>query len=99
MERCVSSSSEKFGPRGLLVVVPLPALCCTSISTLVKVILVKKKKQKKKKDSFLFGKPVQKIVGFTIIVLLHFKNNLTMWVQQISLWLLLAASATPLINF
>ena len=98
MERCVSSSSEKFGPCGLLVVVPLPALCCTSISTLVKVILVKKK-NKKKKDSFLFGKPVQKIVGFTIIVLLHFKNNLTMWVQQISLWLLLAASATPLMNF
>ena len=40
----------------------------------------KKKKKKKKKRFIFFGKLVQKIVGFTIIVLLLFENsNLTMW--------------------
>ena len=36
---------------------------------------------KKKKKFLFFGKPVQKIVGFTIVVLFLFENsNLTMWV-------------------
>ena len=41
-----------------------------------KIIIKKKKKKKKKKRFIFFGKPVQKIVGFTIIVLLLFENKL-----------------------
>ena len=47
MERCVSSSSEKSDPHGLLVMVLLSLPCCISISVLLKVFYPKKKKKGK----------------------------------------------------